>query len=202
MFGGSHAYAVTSDVVIFSDPLYSFDISNFSSPQVVGELKIDGYSQWMHETPAGHVLALGREAPNGNIGGIHASLFSSNAQLVSRQIIGTSNTFSEAVNPLFRNEGYKSYLYDAPAGLLFLPTSSANFGFGGRAWTELTVANKVEIFQITASAVVPMATISTDHYVNRILKGLNAYYFLNEGKVYARSLANPASGLGTVSLPL
>lgn len=202
MFGVSHAYAVTSDVVVFADPLYSFDISNFSSPQVVGELKIDGYSQWMHETPAGHVLALGREAPNGVIGGIHVSLFNSSAQLLSRQILGSANTFSEAVNPFFRNEGYKSYLYDEAAGLLLLPTSSASSGFAGRAWSDLTVANKVEVLQITASAVVPLATISTDHYVNRILKGLNAYYFLNEGKVYSRSLANPASGLGTVNLPL
>ncbi len=202
MFGGSHAYAVTSDVVIFSDPLYSFDITNFASPRVVGELKIDGYSQWMHETPSGHVLALGREAPDGNVEGIHVSLFSSSAQLINRQIIGTANTFSAAVNPLFRNEGYKSYLYDAAAGLLFLPTSTANFGFAGRFWSDLTVANKVQVFQITSSAVVPVSSVSTTHYVDRILKGSNAYYFLNEGQVLSRSLSNPATGLGSLSLPL
>jgi len=203
LFGSNTAYAVTSLVSIWQDPLYSFDLSDFSAPEKTGELKIPGYTSFMEETPDGHVLGIGRDATEeGTIQGVHVSLFTNRAQLIQRRLLGNTNTFSAAVSPFPRSDGYKSYLYHAPAGLLFLPTSSGGFNFNGSFWEELDINNKVEVFRITATSIDPVASISTAHYVERVLAGSNAYFFVNQGQVLSRSLENPQTGLGTLNLPL
>jgi hypothetical protein len=55
---GDKAYVVTWHV---TDPLFVIDLSNPAHPRVLGELKIPGFSEYMHPLDDTHLLTIGRE---------------------------------------------------------------------------------------------------------------------------------------------
>jgi hypothetical protein len=55
---GDKAYVVTWHV---TDPLFVIDLSNPARPKVLGELKIPGFSEYMHPLDDTHLLTIGRE---------------------------------------------------------------------------------------------------------------------------------------------
>jgi hypothetical protein len=72
-FFGSVGYVVTFRQV---DPLYTLDLSQPAKPRVVGELKITGYSAYLHPVGEGKVLGVGQEATEqGRRLGSQVSLF-------------------------------------------------------------------------------------------------------------------------------
>lgn len=72
-FLGDVGYVVTFRQV---DPLYTIDLANPKSPRVAGELKITGYSAYLHPIGDGLLLGLGQEASEeGRIEGTQLSLF-------------------------------------------------------------------------------------------------------------------------------
>ena len=80
---GERIYAVrflgpVGYVVTFrqTDPLYTLDLSDPTRPRAVGELKITGYSAYLHPTGEGTLLGVGQEAtPEGRQLGTQVSLF-------------------------------------------------------------------------------------------------------------------------------
>ena len=72
-FAGPIGYVVTFRE---TDPLYTVDLRNPSAPRVLGELKITGYSSYLHPVGGGYVLGIGQEADlRGVIQGTQLSLF-------------------------------------------------------------------------------------------------------------------------------
>jgi hypothetical protein len=72
-FIGTVGYVVTFRQV---DPLYTLDLSNPRSPRVVGELKIPGYSSYLHPIGADRLIGIGQDADaNGMVRGSQVSLF-------------------------------------------------------------------------------------------------------------------------------
>ena len=73
-FAGDIGYVVTFRQ---TDPLYVLDLSDPTDPQSVGELKIPGFSRYLHPLSGGLLLGIGRDAdPNtGRERGLQASLF-------------------------------------------------------------------------------------------------------------------------------
>jgi hypothetical protein len=72
-FAGPIGYVVTFRE---TDPLYTVDLRNPSAPKVLGELKITGYSSYLHPVGGGYVLGIGQEADlRGVIQGTQLSLF-------------------------------------------------------------------------------------------------------------------------------
>jgi uncharacterized secreted protein with C-terminal beta-propeller domain len=72
-FAGDVGYVVTFRQV---DPLYVLDLADPTAPRVAGELKIPGYSAYLHPVGPGLLLGVGRAAtPDGVTGGVQASLF-------------------------------------------------------------------------------------------------------------------------------
>lgn len=59
-FIGEKGYVVTFRQV---DPLYTLDLSNPTAPTVVGELKIPGFSSYIHPLDANHLLTIGSYIP-------------------------------------------------------------------------------------------------------------------------------------------
>jgi uncharacterized secreted protein with C-terminal beta-propeller domain len=57
-FIGDRAYLVTYRTV---DPLYTFDLSDPANPKVLGELKIPGYSTYLHPYDANHLIGIGMD---------------------------------------------------------------------------------------------------------------------------------------------
>ena len=58
-FLGDTAYLVTFRL---TDPLYVVDLSNQESPVIVGELEIDGYSDYLHPVNDSLLLGIGKDA--------------------------------------------------------------------------------------------------------------------------------------------
>jgi hypothetical protein len=59
-----------------TDPLYTLDLSNPEIPKVVGELKIEGFSNYLHPLDNNHLLAIGQDADSrGRATGFHMQIF-------------------------------------------------------------------------------------------------------------------------------
>ena len=72
-FIGDTAYVVTFRQ---TDPLYTIDLSDPASPKVAGELKILGYSAYLHPIADGYLLGVGQDATaEGMTTGLQISLF-------------------------------------------------------------------------------------------------------------------------------
>ncbi|MFI5487833.1 beta-propeller domain-containing protein [Micromonospora echinaurantiaca] len=72
-FLGQVGYVVTFRQ---TDPLYSLDLTEPTAPRVTGELKITGYSAYLHPLPDGRLLGVGQEADRrGRTQGLQVSLF-------------------------------------------------------------------------------------------------------------------------------
>lgn len=66
-FMGDRGYVVTFRQI---DPLYTLDLKDPTAPKVVGELKIPGYSAYLHPVGENRLLGIGRDGAN-----VQASLF-------------------------------------------------------------------------------------------------------------------------------
>jgi len=72
-FVGDKAYIVTFRQ---TDPFYVLDLSDPSSPQKAGELKINGFSRYLHPVNENYLLTLGRDADEtGRIGSFMIQLY-------------------------------------------------------------------------------------------------------------------------------
>jgi hypothetical protein len=73
-FFGDRAFLVTFRQV---DPLFALDLSDPTAPRSVGELKVPGFSRYLHPIDATHILGIGRDADpeTGRTLGLQVSLF-------------------------------------------------------------------------------------------------------------------------------
>ncbi|MCP2304714.1 Secreted protein containing C-terminal beta-propeller domain [Actinokineospora globicatena] len=79
---GDTAYVVTFRR---TDPLYTVDLADPTAPRVTGELKITGYSAYLHPLGQGRLLGVGQEATEqGRVTGTQVSLFDTTAAPASR----------------------------------------------------------------------------------------------------------------------
>lgn len=70
---GDQGYVVTFRQ---TDPLYVIDLSDPTAPSVAGELKIPGFSSYLHPVGEGLLLGIGQDATEeGQTSGLQASLF-------------------------------------------------------------------------------------------------------------------------------
>ena len=122
-FMGDKVYMVTFRQV---DPLFVIDLTNPSSPAVLGYLKVNGVSDYLHPYDETHVIGVGQDATDqGRVKGIKLSLFDvsdfANPKEVSKYVIGTSGTYSSALYD------YKAFLFDKEKQLLVIPISTTNY---------------------------------------------------------------------------
>lgn len=72
-FTGDTAYVVT---FIQTDPLFVIDLTDVKAPKILGELKIPGYSAYLHPVGDGLVMGVGVDGDeSGTNGGMKVSLF-------------------------------------------------------------------------------------------------------------------------------
>lgn len=122
-FVGKKGYMVTFRQV---DPLFTFDLSDPANPHKVGELKIPGFSSYIHPVGDTHLLTIGSDV--GETGGgtraIKLSLFDvsdlANPREAFMHRIGTGSSYSEA------QYQHKAFNYFAEKGLLAIPVSDWN----------------------------------------------------------------------------
>ncbi len=114
-FIGDRGYVVTFRQV---DPLYVLDLADPRNPQVTGELKINGYSAYLHPIGEDLLLGVGQDATTqGRVLGTQVSVFdvsdAANPRRLSRLTFNESQSQAEW--------DAKAFLWWAPSGISVLP---------------------------------------------------------------------------------
>ncbi len=117
-FMGDKAYLVTFRQ---TDPFFVIDLSNPEAPTVAGELKIPGYSSYLHMYDQNHVIGLGMENTT-----VKLSLFDvtnvNNPTEIAKYVAQGDYTSSEALYEP------KAFLFDKAKELLVIPMSITQYG--------------------------------------------------------------------------
>jgi len=123
-FMENRAYVVTFKKI---DPFFVIDLSNAYAPTVLGELKISGYSDYLHPYDENHIIGIGKETYDmGDFAwyqGVKISLFDvtdvSNPRELAKYEIGNRGTDSPVLYD------HKAFLFNPENGLLAMPVSVA-----------------------------------------------------------------------------
>lgn len=118
-FIGERVYMVTFRQV---DPLYVIDLSKPKSPEVLGYLKVTGYSNYLHPYDENHIIGIGKEASEeGRIQGVKIALF--DVSDVENPIEKTKYEVEEKWSDSNALYDHKAFLFDKDRELLVLPMS-------------------------------------------------------------------------------
>lgn len=136
-FLGDRGFVVTFRNI---DPLFSFDLSNPQAPRQVGELKVPGFSSYIHPLDKGHLLTIGTFLPETGETWtgrrIQLSIFDvtdlKNPKQSHVTTLGDSNSYSEA------QWEHKAFNYFPAKKLLAVPFSDWNWNGSGDYWSYFT----------------------------------------------------------------
>jgi len=146
-FMGKKGYMVTFKT---TDPLFTFDLSDPKNPKVVGELKIPGYSDYLHPISENLIIGVGKNATEAVDGfgdnqgfawyqGLKLGLFDvsnmSNPKEVGNVEIGDRGTDSVVLND------HKALLWDARNNLLTIPVTLMLIPEEQKAEQQKNIAN-------------------------------------------------------------
>ena len=125
-FMGNRAYMVT---FVETDPLFVIDLSNPTIPTVLGELKIPGYSKYLHPYDETHLIGIGEDTEVVNYGygdrvvtnGMKMAMFDvtdpNNPQELYNVKIGEKGTYSELLY------NHKALLFSKEKNIIAFPIS-------------------------------------------------------------------------------
>ena len=119
-FIGNQGYVVTFKK---TDPLFVFDLADPNQPHIAGELKIPGFSTYMHRLDDNHLLTIGYDADDqGSFAwfqGIMLQIFDvtdmTKPTLIHKEVIGTRGSTSEAAT------NHLAFNYFSSKNLLAIP---------------------------------------------------------------------------------
>lgn len=147
-FMGNRGYVVTFRE---TDPFYTLDLADPYDPQMIGELKIEGFSSYMHPIGENHLLAIGRDGDeNGFMTGVHLQVFdvSDMADPVRTQhhVISTGGWSSDSEAMW----NHHAFTYQARLGVLAVPMNIWDDGdqFTGLMLFDATADGITEIGRI------------------------------------------------------
>lgn len=134
-FINDRAYMVTYKTI---DPLFIIDVSNPYDPQILGELKIPGYSTYLHPYDENHIIGIGNDtktivsrnsqgkvtSERTTVTGMKMALFDvtdvNNPKEMFSTKIGDSRTYSSVL------ENHKALLFSKEKSLLAIPINNYN----------------------------------------------------------------------------
>ncbi len=123
-FIGKYGYIVTFKQI---DPLFVIDLSDPTNPQIKGELKIPGYSAYLHPYDENHIIGIGYNTKDNGYGGItnynmKMSMFdvsdAENPKEIFNIDIGNSYTYSDILY------NHKSLFYKKADNLIGITVGS------------------------------------------------------------------------------
>ncbi len=145
-FVGDTGYVVTFRNI---DPLFTFDLSDPTKPKMVGELKVPGFSSYIHPLGQDYLLTIGTYIPedmqNWQGRRIQLSIFDvrnrAKPTLAHTTTVGDASSYSEA------QHNHKAFNYFAAKKLLAFPFSDWNWGgSSGDYWS--TFISDLRVFEV------------------------------------------------------
>ena len=122
-FMGNRAYMVT---FVETDPLFVIDLSQPTNPTVIGELKIPGYSKYLHPYDENHIIGFGENTRINEYGGVvtdgmKMALFDVSNPNSPKELysvdIGEKGTYSELLY------NHKALLFSKEKNIIAFPIS-------------------------------------------------------------------------------
>jgi uncharacterized secreted protein with C-terminal beta-propeller domain len=144
-FMGAIGYVVTFRE---TDPLYTLDLADPAAPRMVGELKIPGFSSYLHPVGDGLLLGIGQDATDqGMITGFQVSLFDvgnlASPQQIQKLVLPAGSSVAEY--------DHHAFTWSAADRLAMMPVTSYEQGS-----FEATLA----VFSVERSGITERAQIS------------------------------------------
>ena len=119
-FVGDVGYVVTFRQI---DPFYTVDLSDPANPRILGELKIPGFSSYLHPISDSLVLGVGSDAdPEGRVTGAKVSLFDVSDLTAPREVAVW--TAPDGWNDV--GWDHRAFLWWAPENLAVIPVTVWN----------------------------------------------------------------------------
>lgn len=151
-FDGARAFIVTFKK---TDPLFVIDLADPTRPAIVGELKIPGFSTYMHMLDDTHLLAIGLDAEDhGSFAyfqGVLLQIFDvsdpKNPTMTARYVIGTRGSSSEALT------NHLAFNYFAPKKLLAVPMTVCEGSNGGSSYGRDLTFGGLMVFDIDTASI-------------------------------------------------
>jgi len=208
-FIGNTCYLVTFRKV---DPFFVIDLSNPTNPEILGELKISGYSDYLHLYDENYVIGIGKEtipAKHGDFSwyqGVKISLYNvadaTNPKEIAKYEIGDRGSDS----PILRD--HKAFLFDEERNLLVIPVSVAKinkskypegvppFTCGNLVWQgvyvfhiSLTFKEKI-LLRGKITHIENGDVHNTLRHIKRVLYINGNLYTISDGKIEVHSLGD------------
>lgn len=198
---GDKAYMVTFEQV---DPLFVIDLSDPMLPKVLGQLKIPGYSEYLHPYDETHLIGFGRDTEtdgeNVKENGFKMSLFDvsdmSNPKELYTVKIGDSGTYSELLY------NHKALLFSKEKNIIAFPIVIRQKQNGSNYYSKTTFGGAVIYGLSLENGFEERAKISSDSEyasLDRIIYIGDKLYTLSEDAVKVVDM-NTMKEIGKIAL--
>lgn len=216
-FIGERLYLVTFKQM---DPFFVIDLKDPTTPAVLGELKIPGYSDYLHPYDETHIIGIGKETEANewggfSTGGLKMALFDvadvNHPTEVDKVEIGLPGTDSAALHD------HRAFLFDASRGILVLPvheiakvpvTGSPYDAYSTKYWQGVYVYRVTpEDGFVLKGTVTHNADPNSGYYwgsPDAVLRSLfmdDVLYSVSRTKMVISGLEHPEMVYGTLGLP-
>ncbi len=203
-----------------TDPLFTLDLSNPRDPKLVGELKINGFSSYIHPMANNLLLTVGQDADDsGRVTGLQLQVFDvSNPAKPTRRFqekLSSWSTYSTST----ASSDHHAFTFDDATGTLAIPTAgSTDDGqqynglvvYGVDAKRGFTLYGRVSHRQLAKEALDALCTAArnnTDPWTNQIPNCPDAAtlgYMLPQYSTIDRSIVidNYLVSLGTAGMEI
>jgi hypothetical protein len=149
-FSGDRGFVVTFKK---TDPLFVFDLADPAAPRILSELKIPGFSTYMHMMDDTHVLTIGYDADDHGdfayFDGVLLQIFDISdptaPTLAHKEVIGTRGSSSEALT------NHLAFNYFGAKNVLAIPMTVCEGGDDGMYGADMTFSGLM-VYDVTASA--------------------------------------------------
>lgn len=136
-----------------TDPLFVFDLADPKAPRTLGELKIPGFSTYMHMMDDTHLLTIGYDADDqGSFAwfqGVMLQIFDvsdpQHPALTHKEVIGTRGSSSEALT------NHLAFNYFAPMNLLAFPITVCEDASGGGSYGLNMTFSGLMVYDVTTA---------------------------------------------------
>ncbi|MEQ8846575.1 beta-propeller domain-containing protein [Botrimarina sp.] len=154
-FLGDRAFVTTARTI---DPLFALDMSDPAAPEAVGHVTLPGFTSYLHLVDQDHLLAVGKNTPNGAWGPTQVSLF--DISDLSQPVRLAEHTFSR-FSTSEAEVDHHAFGYFAEHGLLGMPVASTLYereDTDGDGYAESRVARRLDrlaVFTVDVGAALP-----------------------------------------------
>ena len=193
-FMGDRCYLVTFKQI---DPFFMIDLSSPTDPKVLGELKIPGFSGYLHPYDENHIIGIGKQDGNVKLSLFNVTDVTAPTETAKHLVAGQWSDSTVLTD-------HKAFLFDKSKQLLVLPVS-LNWYYAKHYWQGACVFNITlsDGFVLKGDVTHQESDVNgwdSNYLVKRVLYIENTLYTVSNKKIKMNDLEN-LQEINEVKLP-